>query len=125
MKVLLSIKPEFVKNMQQGDKKFEFRKTIFRESDVTSVVVYATKPLGKVVGEFEIQNILEGTPDAIWEKTKEFSGISKKFFKNYFAGKNSAYAIQLDKFIEYKEPVNLQDFAPQIKNPPQSFCYLR
>ena len=54
MKVLLSIKPEFVNEMVLGNKKFEYRKSIFKRADVTDVVVYATKPYGKVVGEFKI-----------------------------------------------------------------------
>ena len=51
MKVLLSIKPEFVKEIFEGRKKFEYRKSIFTK-DVTSVIVYSTKPEGMIVGEF-------------------------------------------------------------------------
>ena len=60
MKVLLSIKPEFVEEIIEGRKKFEYRKSIFTRTDVSSVVVYATKPFGKVVGEFEIGSIIRG-----------------------------------------------------------------
>ena len=50
MRVLLSIKPEFVKEIIEGRKKFEYRKKVFKRPDVSSIVVYATKPYGKVVG---------------------------------------------------------------------------
>lgn len=62
MKVLLSIKPEFVNEMVLGNKKFEYRKSIFKRADVTDVVVYATKPYGKVVGEFKIDRIIDDNP---------------------------------------------------------------
>ena len=48
MKILLSIKPTFVEEIFKGDKKFEFRRTIFKRKDIKKVVVYATKPIGKI-----------------------------------------------------------------------------
>ena len=70
MKALLSIKPEFVAEIIEGRKKFEYRKLVFTRSDVSSIVVYATKPYGKVVGEFEIAAILEESIDPLWDNTK-------------------------------------------------------
>ena len=57
MKVLLSIKPEFVQEIFTGKKKYEYRKAIFTRS-VDKVVVYSTKPVGMIVGEFTVENIL-------------------------------------------------------------------
>ena len=55
MKVLLSIKPEFVQEIFTGKKKYEYRKAIFTRS-VDKVVVYSTKPVGMIVGEFTVEN---------------------------------------------------------------------
>ena len=49
MKILLSIKPEFVKEIFSGKKKFEYRKSIFTNKKVTSVIVYSTMPVGQIV----------------------------------------------------------------------------
>ncbi|WP_369009144.1 ASCH domain-containing protein, partial [Escherichia coli] len=49
MKVLLSIKPEFAEKILNGTKRFEFRKGIFKNPQISTVVIYATMPLGKVV----------------------------------------------------------------------------
>lgn len=38
MKVLLSIKPEFVEEIILGNKKFEYRKSIFKRKDISSIV---------------------------------------------------------------------------------------
>ena len=78
MKVLLSIKPEFVREIFQGRKKFEYRKNVFTKH-VTQVVVYSTKPEGMIVGEFSVKKILSDTPEKLWEKTSFVSGISKVF----------------------------------------------
>lgn len=78
MKILLSIKPEYAQRIFKGEKKYEYRKRLFKRNDINSIVVYVTKPVGKVIGEFEIAEILEDNPMIIWEKTKKYSGISKK-----------------------------------------------
>ncbi|MEG7337553.1 ASCH domain-containing protein [Bacillus cereus] len=123
MKVLLSIKPEFVEEIILGNKRFEYRKKIFKRKDISSVVVYATKPCGKVVGEFEIEDIIIDNPDNIWKKTKSHSGISKSYFNHYFEGRQKGVAIQIKEFKKYEEPLDLIDFDSNLKAAPQSFCY--
>ena len=122
MKVLLSIKPEFVEKIFAGTKKYEFRKSLFRRSDVKSVVVYASAPVKRVVGEFEIDNILSGELDVIWERTKKYSGITKEFYDLYFREKTVANAVQIGHLIRYKKAKCLSDY--NIRQAPQSFCYI-
>ena len=124
MKALLSIKPEFVEEIIEGKKRFEYRKKIFKRTDITSIVIYATKPYGKVVGEFEIAEIIEENLDVLWDKTKNFSGISEEFFYDYFKNRESGFAIKIKEFVEYEEHLELSEFDSKIKVAPQSFCYI-
>ncbi|WP_163832270.1 ASCH domain-containing protein [Spartinivicinus ruber] len=124
MKVLLSIKPEYAEKILSGIKKYEFRKSIFKDQRVTTVVIYATKPVGKIIGEFEIDDILQDKPTLIWRKTKRYSGISKEFFEKYFNGRNKAFAIKVKNPSAYNVPYELTKLIPHGV-PPQSFCYLR
>ncbi len=124
MKVLLSIKPEFAEKIFDGKKKYEFRKAVFKDPSVKTVVVYATKPVGKVVGEFDIEQVLQDRPSSIWEETKEFSGITKRFFTDYFRGREKAFAIKVKNPLKYLEPLDLTSVVTHGV-PPQSFCYLR
>jgi predicted transcriptional regulator len=123
MKVLLSIKPEFVEEIVLGKKKFEYRKSIFKRNDISSVVVYATKPYGKVIGEFEIEKILFDKPNNLWNQTKKYSGITKSYFNSYFEGREKGFAIQIKEFKAYEMPLNLFEFDNTLKAAPQSFCY--
>lgn len=75
-KMLLSIKPEYVKKILSGKKKYEFRK-FHCHDDVDTIVIYCTSPVKKVVAEAKLLNIIEGTSADVWEKTKGFGGISK------------------------------------------------
>jgi predicted transcriptional regulator len=70
MKVLLSIKPEFAEMIFSGSKRYEFRRSIFRNPDVKTIVVYASSPVQKVIGEFEIETIINAELENLWKQTK-------------------------------------------------------
>lgn len=123
MKVLLSIKPEFVEKIFSGEKKFEYRRNIFKNKSIDTIVVYCTKPIGKVVGELKIDEILNLDIDLLWAKTKQNSGIKYDFFKSYFHDKDHGYAIKFSEVIEYEEPIPLAHIKEGLKAP-QSFCYI-
>lgn len=122
MKVLLSIKPEFVREIFQGRKKFEYRKNVFGKH-VSQVVVYSTKPEGLIVGEFSVKEILSDTPEKLWKKTAIVSGITKDFFDQYFEGCEKGYALHIDNPVLYKKPINPFDVFTSFVAP-QSFKYL-
>lgn len=122
MKVLLSIKPEFAFKIFEGEKKFEFRKVIFKKPNIRTVVVYASSPVQRVIGEFEIDDILTSDPNEIWEMTKNFSGISEDFFYEYFADREIAHAIKIKKTKKYRKSLCLREDFNVL--PPQSYLYL-
>jgi predicted transcriptional regulator len=122
MKVLVSVKPQFALKIFDGTKKYEYRKRIFKNSDVNTVVVYASSPMQKVMGEFTIDEIMEEEPEVLWEMTKKHSGITKDSYDKYFFYCDRAFAIKVKDFIRYKVPKELIDF--DLKFAPQSFVYL-
>lgn len=123
MRVLLSIKPEYAYKIFDGSKKYEFRRIVFKNPSVKTIVVYASSPVQKVIGEFEIDSILNYELQTLWEKTKEFSGITEDYFFDYFGDKDKGYAIKVKKTRKYKEALCIrEDFH---SNPPQSFMYLK
>lgn len=122
MRVILSIKPEYAEKIFDGTKKYEFRRIVFKDPSVKTIVVYASWPVQKVIGEFEIESILNFELQALWDKTKEFAGITEKFFFDYFNNKDKGYAIKVMKTTRYKKALCIkEDFHA---NPPQSFVYL-
>lgn len=123
MKVLLSIKPEFAEKILSGEKRFEFRKKIFKNKSVKTVVIYATMPVGKVIGEFEIDEIIENEPKRLWIQTQKKSGITKSFFDEYFKEKKTAFAIGVGRITRYEKALSLSCFGNGIVAP-QSYRYL-
>ena len=57
------------------------------------------------------------------EKTKEYSGITKNFFDEYFKDRKVAYAYKLGKIKVYDEPKALTEFG--LRAAPQSFAYAK
>lgn len=76
--VLFSIRPEYVDQIFNRTKKFEYRKQPSR-FPISKILIYETAPIMKIVGEAEVEKVLMDTPEVIWKKTKEYSGINKKF----------------------------------------------
>lgn len=120
-KILISINPEHVQNIINGIKKYEYRK-IAAKQDISSIIIYETTPVKRIVAEAEILEVLMYSPQELWELTKEESGISKEFFDEYFVGREVAYAYKLGKIKVYDEPKTLLDYG--IKAAPQSFMYI-
>lgn len=122
MKVLLSIKPEFAYKIFEGSKKYEYRRVIFKNKKIKKIIVYASAPVSKVIGEFEIDEVIKDEPKALWKTTKKQSGISEKYFKQYFDGKSIGFAIKVKKTQKYRNPKCLKQ-TYGVK-PPQSFQYI-
>jgi predicted transcriptional regulator len=122
MKVLLSIKPEFAEKIFEGTKKYEFRRSVFKNKNVKTVLVYASSPVQRVIGEFEIDSILNDELKQLWNITKDFSGITENFFFEYFQNKEKGYAIKIKKTRKYNKSLSLKDDFNA--NPPQSFMYI-
>ena len=120
--VLLSIKPEFAEKIFAGTKKFEFRKIIFKHRNINKIIVYASSPIKKVIGEFIIDDIIIADIDTLWNTTYKYSGITKEVYQKYFKNKERAYAIKIVKTIRYEKSRNLNEY--NIKTAPQSFVYV-
>ncbi len=116
--MLLSINPEYVTSILQGDKLYEYRKFRCRD-DVDKIIIYATAPQKQVVGEAEIEDDIL----TVWNLTKAYSGITYNFFRKYYKGKKKAVAYHLKNLVIYDKPLSLEDIG--VSCAPQSYRYMR
>lgn len=119
-KILISIKPEYVKLILSGKKLYEYRKRV--PSEVQIAVIYATSPIKKIVGEFYVNEILSMPPKDLWNKTHKYSGLSRDKFFQYFDGVCFAYALSIKKVMKYESPMDLSTI--NLKVAPQSWQYI-
>lgn len=118
----MSIKPKYAEAIFRGEKRFEFRRVVFKQP-VKVVVVYTTSPVSQVAGEFEVDAVISDSVERLWRRTKNEAGIDRKVFFRYFSGRKLAHAIVIGSVRRYPRP---HDLAEKFGiRPPQSFAYLR
>ncbi len=81
-------------------------------------------PVGMIVGEFSVEEIWENSPKEIWARTKDFSGVDKHFYDEYFEGREKAFAIKISGVLLYETPIDPYKSNEKF-TPPQSFCYIK
>ena len=105
-----------------GRKSYEFRKVLFKQK-VGEVVIYATSPVCRVIGTFEVEEIYSAPPEDVWAKVKEVAGVTQELFGAYFSGRELAHAIKVSNPVRFVRPKPLSQYL-KSNVPPQSFCYL-
>lgn len=121
-KLLLSIKPQYVKQILAGTKLVEYRKQTPKDANVDRVFIYQSNDLMKVVGEFTIAGIIEGSPSEVWDMTHEVGGICEKDYFAYFNGYDKAYAFQISELKVYDTAVTLAEIG--VSRAPMSYQYV-
>lgn len=124
MNILLSIKPKHAESIIKGQKKYEFRKIIFKKKHIDTVYLYASSPIKKVIGAFRIGDIVEDKPINLWHQFNEVSGLDETEFFEYFKDNEIGFAIEITNVEKYENPIDPEDVIPGFV-PPQSFCYVR
>lgn len=117
--VLLSLKPEWWERMKTGEKTLEIRRSrpVGVELPVR-VIVYATKPVGMIVGEFLCGHFI---------RTDKLGGLVRRAMVPLdelcrYARGEEVFAWTVDDVAEYDRPVELAELG--IKRPPQSWMYV-
>ena len=123
MNVLLSVKPKYAAKIVEGKKKYEFRKAIFKKQNIKKVYIYSSSPVSKIIAAFEIEKILNDSPEKIWTLCQKYAGISKTDFFDYFKNSEQAFAIKIGYVDSFKEHIDPYKMIENFK-PPQSFYYL-
>lgn len=119
---LLSIHPRHAAAILRGEKLVELRRTPV-SADITHVLIYATAPTQAVIGWFEAEGVDEDTKTRIWETHGAVAGVTRREFRDYFAGAARAFAIRVGRTQTLDPQVSL-DEIPGVRRPPQSFQYV-
>jgi len=119
---LMSIHPEYAEKLLSGSKRVEFRRAGPKER-VDRLLVYATRPIGALVGILEIVKSIRATPLELWREFGPVGGIEKKAFFTYFSGSATGSALIVGRVWRLGCAVGLEQ-AGLRDRAPQSFCYV-
>lgn len=120
---MLSIHPTYASAIMDGAKCVEFRRRPIG-ADVHRVVVYATAPVKRVIGAFEVTSVDSMPPELAWQSFGDVGAIDKQAFDAYYSGAPEAFVIRIGRVIPLDHPLRLADLDRSLR-PPQSFVYLR
>jgi predicted transcriptional regulator len=126
MPKLFSIKKEFSDLIFRNEKKVEFRRQNINVNQNEKCFVYTSNPEKKITGYFIVKEKIRAPLKELWNKTKDFAGISFKKFREYFIGCKQGTAIIFKYVKKFKDAIDLRDIKKRIENfqPPQSYYNL-
>ena len=106
---LISIISFYARQIFDGTKKFEFRKSAIKEQDIgKTFYVYSAKDDKAIVGSFVVEKVHKGNLAEILK----ISGYDKRSdrgeIESYFANSKDCYALQLSQVKKFEKPLPLQ-----------------
>ena len=124
--LLISIKPEHAKKIFSGEKTVELRRVRPKLSNGDAVLVYVSSPTMALVGAFEVDRVIELSPESLWEEVKISAGITLDVFSAYYKGTDKAFGIVIKKSWNFDTPLSLENLKSKWINfhPPQSYKYI-
>ena len=121
---LISIHPQHVEKIISGEKNIEFRR-VWPERRITSMVVYSTSPIQRIVSVIEITDVLRASRTALWKAASlEGGGVTKQVLFDYLDGKQKGIGLRLGKRVTFSNGILPSTIFGETFRPPQSFRYL-
>lgn len=118
---IISIHPRYAHAILDGVKTIELRRRIPSISIGTRLWIYATLPVGAVIGTATVERIVRGEPEEIWVQFGHQAGINRPDFDAYFEGAQEAVGIILSEAQRNKEHVEISQLRELRRGfqPPQ------
>lgn len=123
--LLLSVRPRYAEAILNGAKTAEIRRQRPAVHPGTLVVIYATKPVGAIVGTARISHISSGNPSDMWEEHNQSTWITRAEYDAYLTDTETAYLLFLRRVQRLEPLLTLERIRSATAfQPPQSYRYL-
>lgn len=128
---IISLKPRYADLILSGKKSVELRNRIVKLKPGTTIWIYATRPVGRIVAFAKVKAVDYGEPTLIWKQFKNNICIKKTEFNSYTEDKKRVSAVTLTRVRELTEALTETLTLDGIRGltgafqPPQFYAYLR
>jgi predicted transcriptional regulator len=123
--VVLSLKPQWVRALANGEKEFEYRRKVPRQAPPFPVVIYASSPVCALVATALVSYVLRLPPAELIERTRYgAAGEAGAELLRYFQGMAEGFAMRVEHYRPLDSPIKLTQLRALSFVPPQSFAYL-
>ena len=116
---MISLKPEYANAILQRKKKYEVRTRIPNLLEGDIIYMYVTAPISKVVGMFEVDSLILGSPAWLYLMYNKKMCISPNDYANYVGERKIIKLIKIKNVRKFAFPLELKEY--HIKRPPQWF----
>ena len=123
---IISLKPRYADLILTGKKSVELRSRIVRLKPGTTIWIYSTRPVGRIVGFAEVKSVVHGEPTLIWRRFKKKICIDEAEFNSYTEDRERVSAVTLTRVQELAEAPTLDGIRELTGtfHPPQFYAYL-
>ncbi len=118
----MPIKPIYAEKIIKGEKKFEFRRKKINQ-ELVYIIIYSTSPIKKIVAISAVKRVSGASLGKTWLTTRDYAGITKREFQEYFQGKEIAWSIELKNVVPLRREVAVSKIK-RFFHIPQSFRYV-
>jgi predicted transcriptional regulator len=125
--LLFSVRPEYGNMIMNGTKTVELRRRFSKKWIGHRAVFYATEPVSGLLGQAQIADVNEGSPDKIWKRFGPAIKCGRQYYENYVVGCKNVFAISLKDPNPYVDPIftgTLTQYTNRELTPPQSYLHL-
>jgi predicted transcriptional regulator len=123
--LLLSVRPRYAHAILNGTKTAEIRRQRPVVHPGTLVIIYATKPVGAIVGTARIADVSCGNPADMWEQHQRSTGVTRAEYDAYLTGAETAYLLFLRRVQRLEPLLTLEQIRSATTfQPPQGYRYL-
>jgi predicted transcriptional regulator len=123
---LLSVRPQYATALLEGSKTVEVRRRRAHIAAGEVCLLYASSPTRALVGAIRVAHTDTGTPEQIWSRWGDQTGLERQEFDSYLDGSTEACAIVVDHAAALDETIALQELRRRREGfiTPQSYCFL-
>ncbi|RLE75404.1 MAG: hypothetical protein DRJ56_05810 [Thermoprotei archaeon] len=126
--VLMSIKPTFARQILGGVKRYELRRKVFPLLEGDRVVLYESRPVMAITGEFVAGRVAEMRPEDVIKLIREdaLEGCGELDVP-YVVGRRPVLIIEVREPRRYVRPVTLAELRAALGGfrPPASYVLVR
>ena len=106
---IISIHPRHAHAILDGVKTIELRRRVPLLQAGTKLWIYATRPLGAVIGTSMVEQVVRGDPAEIWQRYGSQSGLQRAEYDKYFEGVSEAIGLILTNVLRTPKHVPIED----------------
>lgn len=124
--VLLSVRAPYAERLLSGAKTVEFRRRRWNVPDGATVLLYASRDRREIVGSFIVESTEVGSRTAMWVSHGARSSLTRREYREYFAGATVAVAISVGQVRRLDKPLPLSELRRRSPtfNVPQSYRFM-